>query len=50
MADFFYKCLECGWILEPEDGKKPERCEKCGGECTIVPVAQEPGQFGCVSK
>ncbi|MDF2569761.1 MAG: hypothetical protein K0R55_1365 [Sporomusa sp.] len=50
MADVFYKCEECGWILEAEEGKKPETCEKCGGKATIVAVAQQPGQFGCVNR
>lgn len=50
MADILYKCVECGWILEVEEGKKPEGCEKCGGKGTIVTIAQQPGQFGCVGK
>jgi DNA-directed RNA polymerase subunit RPC12/RpoP len=49
MADILYKCLECGWILEVNDGTKPETCEKCGAN-TIVSMAQETGQFGCVGK
>ncbi|SMD02733.1 DUF1922 domain-containing protein [Sporomusa malonica] len=48
MADIFYKCEKCGWILEAREGKKTETCEKCGGK--IVAVAQQPGQFGCVNK
>lgn len=51
MADLMYKCVECGWILElEEDGKKPETCPKCGANATIVPMAQEPGKFGCTGK
>ncbi|WP_425059278.1 hypothetical protein SCACP_39590 [Sporomusa carbonis] len=50
MADTFYKCIHCGWIYKTEDGKKPEICERCGSKDTIISVAQEPGQFGCVGK
>ena len=50
MSTNLYKCLECGWVLESESGEKPETCEKCGAQATIVRLQQESGQFGCVNK
>ena len=49
MADLLYKCVQCGWILEEEEGgKKPEACEECGSDVTvtIVAIKQTPGQVG----
>jgi DNA-directed RNA polymerase subunit RPC12/RpoP len=50
MADLLYKCTHCGFMHKSEDGQKPETCEKCSSKDTLVAVAQEPGQFGCVGK
>lgn len=46
MADTLYKCEICGRILEVNDEKKPEVCDKCGST-KIVSVSQQPGHFGC---